>query len=169
MNGFEPCQWVFGWPFPSHEKAHRVIPRFSDDAKIKALEMLDASGTIAEFQELLQITGECGSGRFSAFFSILPAQDTFLFKADSVLSSKSWKDFEKFYLNFEFDKRDKAQQAFEGLKCWYEQNSVSFPYENSTHLISNQVQKPIHVSNEPEKRKPDIHQLSASLIKRKKS
>ena len=61
--------WKFGIPWDSNLKAIQVIPSFPDDVKVKALKLLDSSSSIKDFENILQVTGECGSGRFSGFFS----------------------------------------------------------------------------------------------------
>ncbi|KAI9014708.1 histone acetylation protein-domain-containing protein [Gaertneriomyces semiglobifer] len=68
--------WRWGWPYPANAVAREVIPRFADDPKTKVLSsMCEENTTVAEFAELLELTGDCGMGRLSAFFTLqLPSQ-----------------------------------------------------------------------------------------------
>ncbi|KAJ3186536.1 hypothetical protein HDU85_007356 [Gaertneriomyces sp. JEL0708] len=68
--------WRWGWPYPAKAVAREVVPRFADDPKSKVLSsMCEENTTVAEFAELLELTGDCGMGRLSAFFTLeLPSQ-----------------------------------------------------------------------------------------------
>ncbi|KAJ3309408.1 inositol polyphosphate 5-phosphatase, partial [Blyttiomyces sp. JEL0837] len=62
--------WKWGLVFGSDELASQVVPRFPDDAKTKGMKLVGPSGTVSQLMEMLSATGECGSGRLSAFFGL---------------------------------------------------------------------------------------------------
>jgi hypothetical protein len=108
----------FGWPWPESTKAVSVIPHFSDDAKTKALALLGPNGTLKDLSEMLALTGECGSGRFSAFFildlSVIATESTAATKGSILKETVSQEDFEAIehtMLSTEFDTKDHALEA----------------------------------------------------------
>ncbi|KAJ3413521.1 hypothetical protein HDV05_007904 [Chytridiales sp. JEL 0842] len=64
-------EWKWGFLFAKEGlPAKATYPRFPDDAKTKALKLVDKSVSQSDFKEILATTGECSSGRLAAFFGL---------------------------------------------------------------------------------------------------
>lgn len=93
-------KWNWGWPWSTDINAADVVPRFPDDAKSKVLSNYSNQQLhMEEFEELLQITGEC-KDRVSGFFIVKLQQDGGQLaqaKAASISApAPSRKDFDTF-------------------------------------------------------------------------
>ncbi|KAJ3220998.1 hypothetical protein HK099_003835 [Clydaea vesicula] len=63
-------KWAFGWPYKDFEIASQCFPKFPDDPKVKALDLLTESQTVKQFSEVLGCLGEFSSCRMAGFFNI---------------------------------------------------------------------------------------------------
>ncbi|KAJ3013709.1 UNVERIFIED_CONTAM: hypothetical protein HDU68_000576 [Siphonaria sp. JEL0065] len=47
-----------------------LVPRFPDDAKTKAISLLDRDASVMDLMTMLEATGECSGGRIAGFFGV---------------------------------------------------------------------------------------------------
>jgi hypothetical protein len=129
-----PCtdqqKWTFGWPWPMSEKAAQVIPvDFEDDPKMKALEMIGVDGTLEDFSEILSLTGECGSGRFSGFFIVdMTSADSPSSEEpqqESRVSETVFQELHELLLQGEYDSKPKAIDSSKAFVRGLERRAIS--------------------------------------------
>ena len=163
--------WSFGWPWPNHLKASevccarthslQVIPKFSDDAKVKALELVGPEGTIADFSEILSVTGECGSGRFSGFFILDLEGPSEANYSTTLLSESDFDALETLMLSGSFETMQDARAASRKVLDWLKERDarLSSVCEKISHEQSSKAQEDL--------KRPIVQDIS-SLVKRKK-
>jgi hypothetical protein len=154
--------WEFGWPWKEDDSV-RLIPVFPDDPKFKCIKLLDNKSTIKEFQSMLQVTGECGSGRFSGFFILDPKIPKTAIEITD-LSNGDYRLIFKSLMNLDFSTMEKTKLSTNVLKELFKEMHVQ-----SIQVVE-QKQKLKEVSriNLEKKRLTEAVVLASNLIKKKK-
>lgn len=154
--------WEFGWPW-KEEDSVGLIPVFPDDPKFKCIKLLDNKSTIKEFQTMLQVTGECGSGRFSGFFILDPKIPKTTIEITAI-SNDDYQLIFKRLMNLDFSTMEKTKLATNALKELFKEIHVQ-----SIQVVE-QKDKSIEVSRIPleKKRLTEAVVLASNLIKKKK-
>lgn len=93
--------------------------------KFKALKLLDSKCTIRDFQNILQVTGECGSGRFSGFFIFKTPSNEYKGVFSSQLKVEDYKKFFKILMDSDFSNKDLALASSAKLKEFLLASGVS--------------------------------------------
>jgi hypothetical protein len=175
------------------EKASQVIPMdFEDDPKVKALEMMGPDGTLEEFSELLSLTGECGSGRFSGFFIVDLSSDDVddtgarkeytWTKEVKKLSEKGFQELSDLLQKGEYDSKPKAIDSCKAFLNGLEKHGIQgslLPVlqgnllKDKSRIASQEKVEPVVNLLVPKKKRPNpqepvtVNNVS-SLVKKKK-
>ncbi|ORY44328.1 hypothetical protein BCR33DRAFT_219299 [Rhizoclosmatium globosum] len=167
-----------------------LVPRFPDDAKQKALALLDSNATVTDLMNMLEATGECSGGRVAAFFGVyFPPPSTPPSSSTSVAVSENWEAqkkemerFEKALAGLRFSTRQEVLEAskrvlevVKGLKGVDVVEIELMQTEESGSAVvegiapaAGVVVPPGIVGEEVVVSPPVVHQLGVGLVKKKK-
>ena len=152
--------WEFGWPW-KEDQGVQVVPIFPDDPKYKCLLLLDEKSTIKDFANMLQVTGECGSGRFSGFF-ILDPNPASTSSSFTDVSNEEYINFYKKLMYLDFSDAEKSKKSCQVLIELLKQMNIT-----PRQIFKENVEAtPLNFLEKKRVVEPVV--LASNLIKRKK-